>query len=284
MKYIIKYSFVLFILFILSTCDELRKNKNEAPVVKVYDKALYNSDVAAIIPKGVRHQDSLQLSKQYIYQWIKNQLLLKKAELNLTDEEKEVSQEIEDYRTSLLIYKYKDKLIKQKLDTTLSEDEIISYYSKNKNNFKLQNTIVKAVYAKIPLVYSGLENLKHWCDTNNKKTKKLNSYCQKYATEFNQKKDQWIEIGELKNFLKSDARDLLNNVNKGQVIESKDESFYYLIYIIDKRDKNEIAPLKYVIERIKNILINKNKNLFLRNLEEQIYSNAINNGNIKFYK
>ncbi len=284
MKYIIKYSFVLFIVFTLSSCDELRKNKNEVPIVKVYDKSLYNSDIAAIIPKGVRPQDSLQLSKQYIYQWIKNQLLLKKAELNLTGEEKEVSREIEDYRTSLLIYKYKDKLIKQKLDTTLSEAEITAYYSKNKNNFKLQNTIVKAVYAKIPLVYSGLEKLRYWCDTNHQKTKKLNSYCQKYATEFNQKKEQWIEIGELKRFFAGDARDVLSKAKKGQVIESKDESFYYLIYIIDKRDENEIAPLEYVTGRIKNILINKNKNLFLRNLEEQIYNNAINNGNIKFYK
>jgi hypothetical protein len=283
-KIITKNSFVIFILFIGTACDGLQNKNKEVPIVKVYDKSLYKSDIAETVPEGVRRQDSFQLSKQYIYQWIKNQLLLRKAELNLTDEEKDVSQEIEDYRTSLLIYKYKDKLIKHKLDTALSRSEILSYYSNNKINFKLQNTIVKAYYVKVPHVYSGIDKLKYWCDTTNtEKIKKLNSYCRQYAIEYIPN-DRWIEIAEINNFLKKETHDLPHNIRKGQIIESKDESFYYLLYIIDKRDKNEIAPLKYVENRIKNILINKNKNKFLRNLEEQIYSNAMNNGNIKFYE
>ena len=48
-------------------------------------------------------------------------LLLNKAELNLTDEEKNVEQQIENYRSSLLIYAYEQSYIRQHLDTVVTD-------------------------------------------------------------------------------------------------------------------------------------------------------------------
>ena len=53
-------------------------------------------------------------SRDFIEKWVRNQLLLNKAEINLTDEEKNVELQIENYRSSLLIYAYQQSYLRQK--------------------------------------------------------------------------------------------------------------------------------------------------------------------------
>ncbi len=65
------------------------------------------------IPAGITGADSIAMVRDFKERWIRNQLLLNKAELNLTDEEKNVEQQIENYRSSLLIYAYEQSYIRQ---------------------------------------------------------------------------------------------------------------------------------------------------------------------------
>ena len=55
------------------------------------------------------------MSRNYVRNWITKQLLLYKAIENLSDEEKDIQKQVEDYQTTVLIYRYKQKLITQKL-------------------------------------------------------------------------------------------------------------------------------------------------------------------------
>ena len=79
----------------------------------------------------------LPWSKDFIEKWVRNQLLLNKAEINLTDEEKNVEQQIENYRSSLLIYAYEQSYLRQNLDTVVTDKEIEDYYKENQSNFIL---------------------------------------------------------------------------------------------------------------------------------------------------
>ena len=59
--------------------------------------------------------------QSYIDSWIKKQLLVAQAEMNLTEALKDVEGRINDYRNSLLIYAYQHELIKQNFDTVVSK-------------------------------------------------------------------------------------------------------------------------------------------------------------------
>ncbi len=61
-----------------------------------------------------------------------------------------IQKQVEDYRTSLLIYQYKQKLIAQRLMDEISEEDIETYYNKNEKNFILPTPIIKAVFFILP--------------------------------------------------------------------------------------------------------------------------------------
>ena len=53
---------------------------------------------------------------------------------------------VKDYKESLLINNYKEQLIKQQLDTIVKDEEVEKYYLINKENFKLNEELIKVKY------------------------------------------------------------------------------------------------------------------------------------------
>ena len=91
-----------------------------------------------------------------------------------------------------------------------------------------------------------------------------------YFSFFNQK---------LPNFIKEEKYFLENT--KGILFE--DEVFLYYIYIKDYKIKGSISPLEVEKERIREVLLNKNKVEYLNKLEDELYHNALAKKKIKIY-
>ena len=52
-------------------------------------------------------QDSILIAGDYIRKWIQQELLIQKANENLSSEQKNLDREIQEYRNSLIIYNIK---------------------------------------------------------------------------------------------------------------------------------------------------------------------------------
>ena len=63
-------------------------------------------------------------------------MVLHNAEMNLSDEKKDVAKELEEYRNSLITYAYEADLVRQKLDTNVSESEISVFYKNHQQHPK----------------------------------------------------------------------------------------------------------------------------------------------------
>ncbi len=274
----------LLIMISSSSCSIFSKKNKEEPIARVYDKKLYPSDIQMLFNNNMSKDDSIKVKKTFIDNWIKKQLMLKKAELNLTDEQKDISKETEDYRTSLLAYKYKQQLIKQKLDTNISEQQIEQYYNKNKSNFTLNKNIVKLLYIKLPKTAPNIDHIKKIYKSEDKgDLKTLEDYCYQYANKYDYCRDDWIPFNTVLNKIPLEADDQEKFLEDNTYIETEDSSFYYFIKIIDTKLKNTISPLTFVKEDIRNILLNKKKIELLRELETNIYNNALNHGHFEIY-
>ena len=118
---------IIFLSSLIFSCKNSGK-KNMTPVARVNHKYLYLSDLHGIVPVNTPTKDSISIMKDYIEKWIKRQVIIDKAELNLTNEQKDVDELIENYRAALLIYKYQQEYLKQRIDTNLTDDEIEKYY------------------------------------------------------------------------------------------------------------------------------------------------------------
>ena len=91
----------------------------DAVVARVGDHRLMRSELAEYIPAGVSSEDSLALAQQYIKSWAEELLFLDMAESRLSKEEQDVSKELEEYRRTLLKYRYEERYINERLDTLI---------------------------------------------------------------------------------------------------------------------------------------------------------------------
>lgn len=141
----IPYFFIITIFFSCEFFDFGKKEEFvEKPIASVFNVHLYQKDIVDLLPKNVSKSDSLLMVKSIINNWAIQQLFKQKAEENLSIEENQVyTRLVDDYKQSLLINGYKERLIQQQLDTIISEEEILEYYNNNNRNFRLNEELIK---------------------------------------------------------------------------------------------------------------------------------------------
>jgi hypothetical protein len=262
----------------------MRTEKEEKPIARVHDKYLYKSDLNNINTYELSSEDSATMVKQYIDSWIRNQLILYKAEQNLSEPDKNIEEQIENYRTSLLIYKFEQNLLRNKLDTLISDSEIQKYYEINISNFILSEGVIKGIFIKLPDNNTNISEIDRWCQINTEDNlQKLETYCFNHAKSFKYFNDKWTNINSVFNEipLKYTNPEQLIRFNKR--FELRDSSYIYLLYINEFLPEGKVAPLEMVEDNIKSIILNKRKIEFVNELENNIYRDAQNKNNFQIY-
>jgi len=268
---------------VLMRCSE-RNSNSEKTVAQVGENKLFESELSNIIPDNLDKADSALMADDYIKKWVKQELVIKKANENLTPQQKDVTKELIDYRNSLIIYKYKNELMRQKMDTLVTEMQIEEYYNANTENFNLNKNIVKAIFLKIPIEVANLRLLKSMVEnTSAEGLSELREYCLQYAKKFDISIDSWVDFDIVKNNLPNEITDDERLLKGNSQIELKDSNYYYLVTIHDYRLKNDTAPLEFMRDNIKNLILNQRKIEFLKEVEENIYLEGVRQNKFKIY-
>ena len=275
--------YICFLTFVLSACS-LFVEKDE-PVAKVGDKILTIKELSGYIPNYLDATDSSLWADDYIKKWVQRELLLQKAEDNLKASMKDVSRELEEYRSSLLVYRYKNELMKQKMDTIVKDIDIQKYFNEHRESFILNRNIVKAIYIKVPLEVSSPENLKDLCASDAKdKVAKLNEFCVSYAKAYDRFNDQWVAADMVLKNTPEVITDQGNFLQRNRFSESSDMNYYYIVCIRDYRLSGQVSPIEYVQDDIRNLILSKQKIEFLKQIEKDIYKEGIDKNKVKIYK
>ena len=131
----------LALVLTLIACQNSSKNSDDRVIATVYDKVLHQSDLQDVMYDGISRSDSIVRTKAFIDNWIRRQLIIHQAENNIDKSELDFSKEIEEYRNSLIIYKYETMLVEKKLDTVVSEADIEKFIRANASVDKDKETI-----------------------------------------------------------------------------------------------------------------------------------------------
>ena len=279
----LKYIFIILSGVLLLKCNKSEVSDDKV-VAQVGEKKLFHSEISRIIPLEIEEQDSLLMANDYIRKWVKQELLINKANENLTPEQKNVTKEIEEYRNSLIIYKYKNELMNQQMDTLVTQQQIEQYYNANTDNFKLNSSIVKAIYIKIPNEVANTKLIKELVDDSLEEgTNALREYCIQYAKSFDFFNNNWVDFEIVKRNIPGEITDERQFLARNNQVELNDSIYYYLVSIQDYKLKNELAPVEYVETNIRNLILNKRKIEFLKQIEENIYKEGIRQNKFKIY-
>lgn len=278
------YLFVVLI-FIVESCDGSFFNHQQKPVARVSDKYLYFSDVEGLIPNGISTNDSLAFIQTFIENWIKNQLLLQKAEENLTSEQKDFTRLLDDYRNSLIIYRYESELIQQNLDTNVTDKEIESYYFANQKDFELKDNILQLVYVKTEskspknrivrkLVKSSLEN-----DRDS-----LTSFCLRHGLEYEIIDHNWITFDEIRQRIPISTYNPEVWLANNKFVQLGKDSYTYYVHILDYRLSDGISPLNFERSNIRSVILNNRKKQLIKTMRKEIYDQAVADNVIEYFK
>lgn len=282
-KFRLKYGLILLIGILMQQCTSDEKSADFV-LAQVNEKKLYQSELEEIIPSSMEKGDSTLMADDYIKKWIKQELIIQKANENLTPEQKNMTKEIQEYRNSLIIYKYKNELMRQRMDTTVTKEQIEEYYYLNPENFNLTKNIVKAIFIKTPNEVANPTLLKSMAENSTEEgLNELRAYCLQYAKGFDIFTENWVDFDVVKNNLPSQITDEEQFLEGNNLIELRDSNYYYLVSIQDYKLKNEQAPLDFVENNIKNLILNQRKIEFLKQMEENIYKEGIRQNKFEIY-
>ncbi len=269
------------VVFALVSCQQHEKGK---PVARVFDKYLYESDLQNIFLSNVSKEDSMLIAKAYIEKWIQTQLLLRQAENNLNDKEKNVARQLEDYRASLLIHKYEQAFINQKLDTLVKDFEISEYYYANRENFVLSEPIVKALFIKLRKEAPQSVKIREiYRSKRQEDIQLLDNLAYQAAINYDFFNDQWIPFAAITRELPYTIDDLKQTFAR-QYIEMEDGSFVYLVSLREIKNQGDIAPLEYITNELKEMIINSRKQKLIQQLEQNIYAKAQDDRSFEIFK
>lgn len=274
----------LVLLFIFS-CKNESASKRER-VARVGNNYLYLDELQMAVPTGLSQEDSLFRSGRFIRSWIKEQLVFDIAMRTLADEEKDKKTALDNYYRSLIRHTYEEKMAIQNSDTVVTDVEIENYYNENQQNFELKRNIIRLLYVKLPLHTLGIEKAKGWVyNFNGENLDSLRDFADEYASNSVLDTSSWFYFDDIAKEIPIDETYSYGHfVRNNSYIELKDAYNVYLINIVDRKIKDDIAPLALVKNRIKKILHYQRQVEFLQNLENNIFKDAVKNQKFEIYK
>ena len=275
---------LLFLSFWLGGCNLLNPEKETIVLAKIGDKSLFLSEIQPSIPENVEGADSALFVKEKVKKWVEQTLLLQMAELNLSESEKNIEKEIEDYRKSLLIYAYEKAFIAQKLDTLISDNEVANYYEGNLQNFELKDYVVKVLYTKLEKNAPQISYLRTMINNTEEQEVRyqLEDYCRQFATNYMLEDQVWLYFEDLLKEIPIKTYNIDAFLKNNKVVEIEDEQYLYFLVIKDYRLKDSVSPLELEKSRIKSIILNKRKLELTKSMRKDLYQDALNKNLIEY--
>lgn len=271
----------VIVLLAMTSCETItsfvRDLRYGQVVAKVGSHKLYASELASYIPDSASPEDSTRLALQYINTWASDQLFNDVAERELSKTEKNVDKELEDYRHSLLKYRYEQKYVNQRLDTAVTRAQIEKYYEDHSANFKLSLPIAKAVYMNISEESPNLEIIKKKMRSNKPEARiEADSIAFSSAFRYTDFGDKWVDLVKLSREVGTDYGTLLSQVKDGMAEIPDGNGNLNIVYFFSLMKAGQVGPVEYFEEQIRDIILSTRKQALLVRLERDLIENARN--------
>tara|TARA_B100000161_G_scaffold259598_1_gene225704 strand:+ start:977 stop:1876 length:900 start_codon:yes stop_codon:yes gene_type:complete len=267
--------YAILLLFIIS-CNYNLKN-NDGYVARVGDEFLSVEEIQELIPKNLNKQDSIRIVNNVIEEWATSKLLIQNAIINLTEIEKsQIDNKSEKYRENLIISEYRNKISNNNPDTSASKDEIELFFSENSKNFKLFEEIIKGRYVKLNKNTFNINEIKRRFRRFNQSDKSFFDSISIQLLNYYLNDSIWINKKLFFNKIPSLEYDQSLRISKNNLFYVQEDSLaLYLIKINNYKKADDYAPLEYIYNRIKEVIVSKKRIDYLNKIDKELIGDAI---------
>lgn len=273
-----KYSFfkgdflvALVCVYLLGSCSSGEE------VARVNDHILYRSE-AAITMKNLGYDTKKPEDwKIFVDSWVKAKIMV--DQLSAEEPKKAI---VSNHRSALFEgelaeYYLTERRLREKVDTSIGDQQLQQYYQSHLEEFTLQDFIVKALFLKVPLEAPVINQIKSaYLLKNDKDLAQIESYAKLYAEDFYFDDENWVffnQIGKKIPIKSLNKENLVLNRTKTYL---SDDKFVYFINVLDFKLKDENPPFEFVRETIRERVIaarlNEQRTLINNTLNQQLKS------------
>lgn len=268
------------------SCKTVSKVIHDDQVVaRVGDHKLYRSEVERLVPAFASSEDSLNYANKYINNWAAEILYAEVAEAQLSKAELDVTEQLEDYRRSLLKYRYEQKYINDRLDTLITDAQVHQYYEAHKSSFNLERPILKVRFIDIMKDAPAKDEiLKLMSSQDYDKLARAASLASASTIRYFDGSDTWMDALQVAKEFGTDVSTMLSHMS-GQFIrmESDDRGDLMAAYVVDIV-KSGIAPLEYCEASIRDMILSARKHALLGGLEQDLLKDARDHNKFEVYE
>lgn len=268
------------------SCKAISSLFEKDPVVaKVGRHTLTRSEVAVLVPKGTSPEDSMKLVLQYVNSWASDLVFADMAESKLSKQEKDVTDELEEYRKALLKYRYEQRYVNERLDTIVSPKEVENYYDSHKQDFIATVPVARARFMRISADSPDIEAIKRALSSGDvEDIDYADSLASVSADRYTDYGGNWVSIDEIAADFGMDRESLLRMM-RNSFIEVRDKVYdkvnvAYIPYMVDV---GEVLPIEYCEADIKSILIGVRRHRLVSTLEQDLLEDAREKGRFVIY-
>ncbi|MDD2595408.1 MAG: hypothetical protein PHD11_06285 [Bacteroidales bacterium] len=281
-----KIVLLLLVLILAISCESINysSKKGDRKVARIGRDVLYESEITKLMPQGVSSEDSVKMVRQYIDTWALSKLLLLKAEEQLSKSEKDVTSEVEEFRSTLLGFRFEKLYLEERLDTVVTNEDAEKYFEDHSRNYIFPNSIIKGRIIRISPASPYYEMIKSgYKVTEDQEVKDLKELCFSSADKYIDFNNQWVDAYIVAKEIGETIESCEKLLAGGNSFEITSEDCNYLIFITERIAPNEISPFEYNVDRIRETVISKRKQELLAKLERDLLTDAVNNKILNIY-
>lgn len=268
--------------FVLGACGS-DEDHDDPVIARAFDQQLRWSDLRQVVPMEATPEDSAATAQAYVENWLRQQVELHQAELNLAASQKQFEAELRDYRNSLLLTAYEEALVYQRLDTSITSDEVAAYYEANTQDFDLQDDILRARWFRVDSlekrVLKRMED--RFLSGKPEQMRDVEIQLAELGVTITDRSEAWTTLGELSNVVPVESLPPVGPEGRRLVVRK--ESSAWFVDILELRPRSSPSPIELVRQDIRTILLNTRKLELIKNMREDLYRQAIANKDVEVH-
>lgn len=251
-------------------------------LARVHNKTLLLSDMEGMIPSETSSEDSAQIIKAYVERWVREAAMMHEAERNVPND-LNIDKLVRDYRASLIRNNYEKILIDKLLDSLVTDSQLTEYYQNNREQFLLETDIARCRLIRLPRSAPDIRQFEKWWKSDQVEDfQLLIAYSNEHAAGSLLDDSAWYNLKYLEAQWPGSGSEL-RNLKPGQKISRRDDNFLYYFQMNKLMREKEFAPMAYVADQMKKVILHQRKMKLLDSTRENIYQDALRRNQVKVF-
>lgn len=277
------FMYLMLIPLVLKMCSSGDVSDDRVRLAKVGNEVVYLDEAVQGMPQGLSAKDSSAYVQQFVKNRVKELLLYDKAVKNLP-QGKDIEELVENYRRSLVIYAYQQQVLNEKMQNDITDTEVQVFYENNRDRFSSGHDLIKGIFIKIPKTASDLGKLKKlYKNTSNEAFSQIEKICVQNGGQFEYFYDRWVILDDILDQISYDTGKNADFLRTRSTLDVVVGEFEYLLYVDDYVLAGTTAPLDYVKDEVRNIVVNTRKTEFIHRFEQDLLREAERKGRITYF-